>query len=622
MHEQDAAGHKRVEGETVPGGMTTSKLPDSAGTALKPLDEKMIRQLLDDYLRMYSGRDDQLTSHFSEDFSGFTGGGNNLVRNRAEWIEITRRDFAQVKDPIRIEVKDVAYQSLADTIAVATSFFTIHLPIKDHILSQKTARLVLIFRKESAGWKIAHSSISIPYELVGEGEVYPMKELVSRNQLLEQLVVERTNQLSDANDALRKTNHELAGEIAASKKAEEALQRSEERYRSILQASPDDITITDRDGGVLMISPMAMRMFGYGEKEAFLGRPVTDFIVEKDRKRALAQIALKREGVVTGPSEYRGLRKDGSTFDIEVNSEFIKDRENAVTGMVIIVRDITERKQVEAEKEKLEAQNRQLQKAESLGRMAGAIAHHFNNQLQTVMFGLELAENDIARNADPVENMTIAMTSARKAAELSGLMLTYLGQGAAKRERVDVAAVCSGSLPLLRAVMPRGVVLETELSVPGPMIEADTNHIQHVLANLVTNAWEACGASQGFVRLRVKTVTAAEIPEAHRFPVRSRPQNVNYACLEVSDSGCGISEQDVERVFDPFFSSKFPGRGMGLAVVLGVVRSLDGCIAVETEQGKGSVFRVFLPVLHQASSVEPVAIPPSSRTGGRAGGVG
>ena len=109
-------------------------------------DYQVIRQLFDDYLRMYSSRDDRLTSHFSDDFSGFTGGGDFLVKNREEWVAITRQDFAQVKDPIRIELKDLAIQSLADTIAVATGFFTIHLPIEDHILSRETARLVLIFR--------------------------------------------------------------------------------------------------------------------------------------------------------------------------------------------------------------------------------------------------------------------------------------------------------------------------------------------------------------------------------------------------------------------------------------------------------------------------------------------
>ncbi|MDD2309695.1 MAG: nuclear transport factor 2 family protein, partial [Desulfuromonadaceae bacterium] len=95
-------------------------------------DNHVIRQLFDDYLRMYANRDDRLTEHFSEDFSGFTGGGDFLVKNREEWVAITRKDFAQVKEPLRIELKELAIQSLADTIAVTTGFFTIHLPIEDH----------------------------------------------------------------------------------------------------------------------------------------------------------------------------------------------------------------------------------------------------------------------------------------------------------------------------------------------------------------------------------------------------------------------------------------------------------------------------------------------------------
>jgi hypothetical protein len=162
-------------------------------------DYQAIKRLLDDYLRMYASRDDRLTSFFSEDFSGFTGGGDFLVKDRAAWVAITRQDFAQVKDPIRLELKDLAFQFLAESIAVATSFFTIHLPIKDHVLSRETARLVLIFRRESSGWKISHSSISIPYHLVREGEVYPLQELMERNQLLETLVAERTAELNAQN---------------------------------------------------------------------------------------------------------------------------------------------------------------------------------------------------------------------------------------------------------------------------------------------------------------------------------------------------------------------------------------------------------------------------------------
>jgi PAS domain S-box-containing protein len=316
-------------------------------------DQQTIRQLLDDYLRMYATRDDRLTASFSEDFSGFTGGGDFLVKDREAWVAITRQDFSQVPDTIRLELKDFALQSLAETIAVATSFFTIHLPIKDHVLSRETARLVLIFRKESSGWRISHSSISIPYHLVREGEVYPLKELVERTQVLEQLVAERTRQLSQANAV-------LAREIAERQQTEEKLRESEALYRSILNASPDDITIADLEGRVLMISPNAVTMFGFQNAAQGMGRRVTDFLVAEDRERAMSRVALLLGGGTSGPSEYRGLRMDGTTFDIEVNSGLIRDTEGRPARLVVIARDITARKQTEAALQKAVAQIKTL----------------------------------------------------------------------------------------------------------------------------------------------------------------------------------------------------------------------------------------------------------------------
>lgn len=539
-----------------------------------PADAAMLRALFDNYLKMYATRDDALTTHFSEDFTGFTGGGHDLIRDRAAWVAITRQDFAQVKEPIRIEIKDVAIQSLAETIAVATGFFTIHLPIKDHILSRETARLVLIFRRESAGWKITHSSISIPYHLVREGEVYPLSQLEERNRVLEQVVAERTAQLSATN--LR-------------------LQASEETYRSVLQASPDDITITDAAGRVVMVSPAAAQIFRCEPIAKFLGLSVFDFIVPADRARALSRATLRREHRLAGPSEYTGLRPDGTTFPIEVNTDFIRDSAGTVTGMVVIVRDITERKQAEAERDRLAAQNRQLQKAESLGRMAGAIAHHFNNQLHAVMMSLELAIDDLPPDSPTRPTVMIAREAARRASAVSQQMLAYLGQALSQPAALDLSALCRRCLPTWHAARPPYVTLTADLPASGPTIEADASQLEQVIANLLTNAWEACPAA-GTVHLALTTVTAEQIPSANRFPVDGEPPVSSCACLTVTDNGSGIPAADLEKIFDPFFTSKFPGRGMGLAVSLGAIRAHGGVITVASEPGRGSVFQLFLPL--------------------------
>ncbi len=252
--------------------------------------------------------------------------------------------------------------------------------------------------------------------------------------------------------------------------------------------------------------------------------------------------------------------------------------------------------QREVEKAELEARNRQLQKTESLGRMAGAIAHHFNNQLQVVMGNLEMAMDELPRESDTLETLTETMQAARRAAKVSGLMLTYLGQTPGRREPVDLSEACHQILILLQAAVPKGMTLKVDLPSSGPVIRANAGQIQQALANLVTNAWEAAGESKGAVGLTVKMVSQANIPASKRFPIDWQPRENVYACLEVTDTGCGIPSNDIEKIFDPFFTTKFTGRGLGLPVVLGIAGAHDGGITVESEPGRGSVFRVFLPV--------------------------
>jgi signal transduction histidine kinase len=252
------------------------------------------------------------------------------------------------------------------------------------------------------------------------------------------------------------------------------------------------------------------------------------------------------------------------------------------------------------ERKKLEAQNRQLQKTESLGRMAGAIAHYFNNQLGAVIANLELAMTAPLRGANPQAEIVAAMKSSYKAAEMSGLMLAYVGQSMDKREPLDLSETCHRNLPMLQAMMPKEVMLKCDFPSPGPVITSNASQMFQVLTHLTTNASEAMSEGQGTILLRVKTVPAVDVPAARRFPMDWHPQSNVYACLEVMDTGSGIEDKDIEKLFDPFFSSKFTGRGMGLAVVLGIARSHSGAVAVESEPGKGSTFRVFFPVCDEA----------------------
>lgn len=388
-------------------------------------------------------------------------------------------------------------------------------------------------------------------------------------------------------------------DITERKRAEDALRESEETYRSILKASPDDITITDLEGRILMVSPAAYTLFGYQPGEE-LGRQLLDFAVPEDRERARANIAQLLGGGQPRPSEYQGLRKDGSLVDMEVNSGLINGAHGQPVKMVFVVRDISERKRAEAERAELESRNRQLVKAESLGRMAGAIAHHFNNQLQSVLGNLELARQ-APKEQDPSRWLVGAQRATERAAEVSRLMLAYLGQASQEREPRFLAELCRDTVRFLQDTLPPGVALEADLPAPGPVVCMDSSQFQQLLANLVTNAWEALEGSRGLIHLRVAQVDAGDIPAGHRFPVDWRATEPAYACLDVADEGGGIPSADLEKLFDPFFSTKFTGRGLGLSVVLGIVQSHGGVVTVESRQGKGSRFRIHIPVCPEAA---------------------
>ena len=296
-------------------------------------------------------------------------------------------------------------------------------------------------------------------------------------------------------------------------------------------------------------------------------------------------------------TEFRVRHPDGTVVHLKANGIVLRNEEGKPLRMIGLNIDITERKTVEAEKIELEERLRQVQKEESLGRMAGSIAHIFNNQLAVVIGNLELALMDLSENAIIRKDLNEAMRAARRSADVSGLMLTYLGQSTATPEPLDLSEICRHNLPTLRDAMPEGIVLKTDLLSSGPVVRANANQMQQVLTNLITNGWESMGRSAGTVTLATRIILAPEIPNSRLVSAGWKPAADVSACLEVTDTGCGMAEEDLDKIFDPFFTTKFTGRGLGLAVVVGIVKTMGGAIGVESKKNQGSTFRVFLPLV-------------------------
>jgi PAS domain S-box-containing protein len=376
--------------------------------------------------------------------------------------------------------------------------------------------------------------------------------------------------------------------------AEQALWKQLELQRVLLSTIPAYVYIKDRNSVYLAGNKKFSQLCGTPENE-IPGKTDDDFFPKENADkfhRSDAEIFSARLEKID--FEQPGTDAAGNPKWFSTSKCPYYDASGEVAGLVGVCVDITERKLAEEKRRLFEQKFQQLQKAESLACMAGAIAHIFNNQLQVVIGNLEMSLLSISPKDESVSNIADAMKAAQKASEISGLMLTYRGLTFAEQRPVDLSEICRTSLSLIDTRSSANVSLRLELPDKGPVIQANSGEIQQIVTNLITNAIEASQGKQATVTISIKTVSSDEIPATHRHPLDWQPEDIPYTCLEVADTGCGIPPEDIDKIFDPFFSTKFTGRGLGLAVVLGIVRAHGGGITVESQTSTGSCFRVFL----------------------------
>lgn len=360
------------------------------------------------------------------------------------------------------------------------------------------------------------------------------------------------------------------------------------------------------DGTVTYWNKDSERLYGFTESEA-MGRNLVDLIIpEEMRGEVLIAIKNMAESDQAIPAaELLLKKKDGSRVPVFSNHVLVQlPGEEAELFCIDI--DLSEQKKAEAEREQLTAQLRQLHKAESLNRMAAAIAHHFNNQLTAVIGNLEMIVDDLPGEAAATRALAQeAMRAANRAADIGTLLLTYLGQTVSHKVLFDLTALCRRNLGILQSFLLGNITVSGTFSEKETMINGNPEQIQQLLANLFINAREAIGKEAGTIRIGVAVGAVPDSSRWLRMPVDWRPAGPEsvYAVLTVADDGCGIGEGELEKIFDPFYSSKFVGRGMGLSTVLGIAKLHGGAVAVNSRVGEGSTFQVFLPLTEPSSTL-------------------
>jgi PAS domain S-box-containing protein len=373
---------------------------------------------------------------------------------------------------------------------------------------------------------------------------------------------------------------------------------------------------TVRDRVVVEVNQRICDMTGYaaselvGQSARILYLSDGDFdYVGREKYRQIAE-----RGV--GEVETRWRRKDGTLIDVLLASTPL-DPSSGTKDVTFTALDITARKQAEQERLRWQAQRQQAQKLESLGVLAGGIAHDFNNILTGLLVNADIALSELADDS-PLRDLLLDVQAAgRRAADLTAQMLAYSGRGAFTLEEIDISALLKSMASQLMSAASKGSSLLFDLASGLPTVLADANQLRQVAVNLVTNASDALGGVGGQVTVRTYLADCDGTLLANAC-VGSDLDAGRYVTVEITDTGCGIDEESKGRIFDPFFTTKATGRGLGLAAVQGIVRGHKGAVMLTSMQGKGTTFKVLLPVSGPPRAPKPAR--PSEQGGWRGTG--
>ncbi len=398
----------------------------------------------------------------------------------------------------------------------------------------------------------------------------------------------------------------MVTDITDRRQAEQALAEKTRHLESVTENSPDVLFRYDRELRHVFINRRAETLTGWSA-EHHLGKTHRELGLPESLCDLFETAAL---GVFEGgePSEIEFVfpSPDGPrTCQTRMVPEFSSGGD--VETVLGIVRDVTEQRQAEEHHRRLEAKMQHAQKLESLGVLAGGIAHDFNNLLVGILGNASLALMDLPPHAPAREGIQQIEEAAQRAAELTNQMLAYSGRGKFVVQPLGLNELVGEMAHLLESVISKKAALRFDLVQDLPAIEGDATQLRQVIMNLITNAAEAIGDQSGIVLIRTSVL---DIDRSYitRAMFDDTLTEGRYVGLEVSDTGCGMDEETRAKMFDPFFTSKFSGRGLGLAAVLGIVRGHQGAINVYSEPGRGTTIKVLLPVCGRqiAQSVESV----------------
>ena len=381
----------------------------------------------------------------------------------------------------------------------------------------------------------------------------------------------------------------VARDITVEKHAQQALEASESRFRAMFSQTLHMIILFDGTGHFIESNEMFRQFIGMDDAH-FAGQHVLTMFESFGEPSEMVRAKQLFDSIFDGHfsrGEWLARNREDEWRTLDVSFHSIEEIDGKPSLLLWEARDITERKQAIAAMI-------QAQKVESLGVLAGGVAHDFNNLLTGILAQSSLALHKLGDVSSASKNIRKAILAAEQAATLARQMLAYAGQGEFVVESFCLNDVVHSNVDLFKASTGAHVSLELELGADIPLIYADRGQTQQIVMNLMINAAEAIGDGQGEVVIRTAVRELSE-PELRRFASKSALPAGQYVILDVEDNGCGLSSEVKARIFDPFFSTKADGRGLGLAALLGAVYAQSGGVTVESTEQVGTQFQVLFP---------------------------
>ncbi len=356
---------------------------------------------------------------------------------------------------------------------------------------------------------------------------------------------------------------------------------------------PDVLAKCARAVKILRVNRASVELYEAEDEIEFVKNPERIFLPESFEAFRGELIALS-EGRTSYEVETVTQTMTGKKKHIHLRWALAPEYEQDWSRIIVSVVDHTERKQADEERERLEVQVRHTQKLESLGVLAGGIAHDFNNMLVSILGNADLALLKLPPAAPGREHIGAIEQAARRAADLCRQMLAYSGKGKFVIESLDISQVVREMGHMLEVSVSKKAPIRYQLADSLPAVDADPTQLRQIILNLIVNASEAIGDENGIISITTGVMDCDAAYLKNTYVGEDLPRG-RYVFVEVSDTGCGMDDETREKLFDPFFSTKFAGRGLGMSAVLGIVRGHGGTIKIYSELGRGSTFKVLLP---------------------------